>query len=89
MPKSLMKSYSIDTRLLKPTDIFVAIEGESRDGHDFVSEAFRKGASSAIVRENYAGREPNLIRVPDTLKALQDIAHEHFLAMAAQRLTHQ
>lgn len=81
-----MKSYSIDTRTLKTGDIFVAIVGENRDGHDFVSEAFKQGASAAIVQNNYSGNEKNLIRVPDTLKALQDLAHEHLIRMPAKRV---
>lgn len=81
-----MKSYSIDTRTLKPGDIFVAIKGEQFDGHDFVEEAFQKGASQAIVREDYTWNRPNLTRVPDTLKALQDLAHKHLLKMPAKRV---
>lgn len=81
-----MKSYSIDTRTLKPGDIFVAIEGENFDGHNFVEEAFQKGASWAIVRQDYAWERPNLTRVPDTLKALQDLAHKYLLTMPAKRV---
>ncbi|MBL4818983.1 MAG: UDP-N-acetylmuramoyl-tripeptide--D-alanyl-D-alanine ligase [Deltaproteobacteria bacterium] len=81
-----MKTYSIDTRTIKPGDIFVAIKGETRDGHDFVTEAFAKEASSAIVAQDYEGQEANLIRVPDTLKALQDLAHEHLMQMPAKRV---
>src|SRR3989338_2125621 len=81
-----MKSYSIDTRTLKPGDIFVAIEGETFDGHNFVEEAFQKGASWAIVRQDYAWERPNITRVSDTLKALQNLAHEHLLQMPAKRV---
>ncbi len=81
-----MNTYSIDTRTLQPGDIFVAIKGEARDGHDFVSEAFNKGASAAIVEEKYPGTEKNLMHVPDTLRALQDLAHEHLMKMHAKRV---
>ncbi|MES2504193.1 MAG: UDP-N-acetylmuramoyl-tripeptide--D-alanyl-D-alanine ligase [Myxococcota bacterium] len=81
-----MKSYCFDTRILVPGDIFVAIHSEKRDGHDFVAEAYQKGASAAIVHEGYPGSEPDLIRVPDPLRAFQNLAHEHLLSMPARRV---
>ena len=39
----------IDTRKLATGDVFAALPGERVDGHDFVSEAARKGASAALV----------------------------------------
>jgi UDP-N-acetylmuramoyl-tripeptide--D-alanyl-D-alanine ligase len=45
---------SIDTRTLEPGDLFVAIKGEARDGHDFVRAAFEKGAAAAVVDEAHA-----------------------------------
>ena len=58
---------SIDTRSLQPGDLFVALVGE-RDGHDYVEDAFSKGAAAAIVSRPMVG---NTILVPDTLKALE------------------
>ena len=58
---------SIDTRILQPGDLFVALVGE-RDGHDFVETAFAKGAAAALVSRPMAG---NAIVVDDTLKALE------------------
>lgn len=80
-----MNTYSIDTRTLNPGDIYIALEGENQNGHDFIAEAFKKGASKAIVRQDYVGDGP-LIRVPDTLKALQEIAHKHLMQMPAKRI---
>lgn len=34
---------SIDTRTLEPGDVFFAIQGEARDGHEFVRAALQKG----------------------------------------------
>jgi UDP-N-acetylmuramoyl-tripeptide--D-alanyl-D-alanine ligase len=58
---------SIDTRSLKPGDLFVALQGE-RDGHDYVAEAFAKGAAGALVSHDTCGG--NVLRVDDTLAAL-------------------
>jgi UDP-N-acetylmuramoyl-tripeptide--D-alanyl-D-alanine ligase len=41
---------SIDTRTLKPGEVFVALKGERFDGHAFVQAAFKAGATLAIVR---------------------------------------
>ncbi|NNU15053.1 UDP-N-acetylmuramoyl-tripeptide--D-alanyl-D-alanine ligase [Parvularcula sp. ZS-1/3] len=62
---------SIDTRTLQPGDIFVALEAE-RDGHNFVPQAFEKGAAAAIVTREIAGG-PCLI-VNDTLRAVEAMA---------------
>ena len=59
---------SIDTRTLAPGDLFVALRGESGDGHAHVAEAFARGAAAAMVHEDVSG-EP-LLRVDDTLAAL-------------------
>ncbi len=59
---------SIDTRTLKPGDLFVALK-DARDGHDFVRAAFAQGAVAALVSREIAASGPQLI-VPDTLAAL-------------------
>lgn len=38
-----------DTRTLLPGELFIALRGEARDGHDFVSAACEKGACAALV----------------------------------------
>ena len=40
--------FAIDTRALRPGEVFVALS-DARDGHDFVTEAFARGAAAAIV----------------------------------------
>jgi UDP-N-acetylmuramoyl-tripeptide--D-alanyl-D-alanine ligase len=45
---------SIDTRTLRPGDLFFAIRGEARDGHDFVADALGRGAGAAVVAESRA-----------------------------------
>ena len=68
-----------DTRSLRPGDFFVALRGLRFDAHDFVAEAFQKGAGGAIVERGCAGSaQPTgggVIEVDDTTKALQDLAH--------------
>ncbi|MEM1382260.1 MAG: UDP-N-acetylmuramoylalanyl-D-glutamyl-2,6-diaminopimelate--D-alanyl-D-alanine ligase [Pseudomonadota bacterium] len=66
---------SIDTRSLAPGELFVALEGENRDGHAFVADALAKGAGAALVTrrpEDVAADAPLLV-VGDTLAGLQAI----------------
>ncbi|MGD9543276.1 MAG: UDP-N-acetylmuramoylalanyl-D-glutamyl-2,6-diaminopimelate--D-alanyl-D-alanine ligase [Methylocystis sp.] len=67
---------SIDTRTLQPGDLFFAIKGETRDGHDFVRTAFEKGAAAAVVDEAHAaelaGAGP-LFVVKDVQKSLESL----------------
>ena len=64
-----------DTRILQPGDIFVALEGENFDGHNFVAQAIDKGAVALVVSRQLALDQniPQFI-VPDTLVAYQQIA---------------
>ena len=64
---------SIDTRQIKKGDLFIAIKGKNFDGHNFLYEAFKKGAVAAIVNDEGCKDFP-LIVVDDTLKALQNMA---------------
>ena len=63
---------SIDSRTLKPGDLYIALTGDRLDGHAFVEAAFKAGAAGAIVRKDFKGDFP-LVRVEDTFKALQEL----------------
>ena len=67
---------SIDSRGLNPGDIFVALRGPNRDGHDFVQAALERGAAAVIVDRDVPAlpKGPPLLRVPDTLVALEALA---------------
>ena len=43
---------STDTRTIKTGDVFVALEGENFDGHNFITQAENQGAIAVIVRED-------------------------------------
>jgi UDP-N-acetylmuramoyl-tripeptide--D-alanyl-D-alanine ligase len=80
--EAVAMGYSIDSRTLNPGDLFIAIAGDRFDGHDFVEAALEKGAVGAVVHSNkkYPGDARRVLRVEDTLKALQS------LGAAARRL---
>ena len=43
---------AIDSRMVRPGSMFVALPGERVDGHEFVQEAFNRGASVALVHQD-------------------------------------
>jgi UDP-N-acetylmuramoyl-tripeptide--D-alanyl-D-alanine ligase len=73
-PAAAITGFSIDTRTLRPSDVFAALKAE-RDGHDFVPAAFAGGAAAALVSNAYARRPGDgaLLRVADPLNALEAI----------------
>jgi UDP-N-acetylmuramoyl-tripeptide--D-alanyl-D-alanine ligase len=77
--------YSIDSRTIRPGELFFAVKGEKMDGHDFVVQSLQGGASAAVIaREKFsevlsrvapaAQSSLPLILVEDTLIALQLLA---------------
>ncbi|MAZ76112.1 MAG: UDP-N-acetylmuramoylalanyl-D-glutamyl-2, 6-diaminopimelate--D-alanyl-D-alanine ligase [Micavibrio sp.] len=63
---------SIDTRTIQEGDLFVALEGEAGNGHDYVVQAIESGACAAIVSREVEGvSEDKLLIVKDTLKAME------------------
>ena len=73
----LASGYSIDSRTIRPGDVFFAVKGEKMDGHDFVHQAMEKGAVAAVVSRDKVSQLPSTlprIEVEDTLLALQRLA---------------
>jgi UDP-N-acetylmuramoyl-tripeptide--D-alanyl-D-alanine ligase len=68
---------SIDSRTLARGELFVAIAGPRFDGHDFLADAAARGAVAAVVhRDGPAAEGLELLRVPDTTRALADLARQ-------------
>src|ERR1051326_3368707 len=65
---------SIDTRTLRPGDLFVALKGDTRDGHDFVRAAFDARASAALVSRQCKEVSGPELGVANSLRGLEDLA---------------
>jgi len=67
---------SIDSRTLAKSDAFFAIQGENRDGHEFVGGALKAGAGLAVVARGQEQRFSGapLLIIPDVLEGLRDLA---------------
>lgn len=73
--------YSIDSRTIRPGELFFAVRGPRFDGHNFVREAFDVGACGAIIAAE------RLERFPDVLRSkLMAVSNPPDPAVALQRL---
>jgi len=78
-PLARVAGVSIDSRTLRPGELFVAIHGPRHDGHDHVASALERGALAAVVAEAQLGRYPGwitdrCIAVGETFAALKQFA---------------
>lgn len=62
---------TFDSREVGPGDLFIALSGETTDGHRFVAQAFEQGAAGALVSRPVDGPH---VRVADTMAALEAMA---------------
>jgi UDP-N-acetylmuramoyl-tripeptide--D-alanyl-D-alanine ligase len=70
---AMVTGWSVDSRTLQPGELFFALRGPLHDGHAFVGEVLRRGAVAAVVEEG-GGEIGPVLRVEDTLRALQRLA---------------
>lgn len=75
-----VKSVTSDSRNITPGAVFVAISGTKQDGHQFIDDAFQKGAVAAIVSKKYhpLHRTQPIFAVEDTRLALSELAAEFY-----------
>jgi len=71
-----------DSRAIRGGEIFFALRGENFDGNNYALKALEAGAAWAVINEDaeipgQAGNDERLIRVPDPLTTLRDLAVWH------------
>ncbi|MEO4054920.1 UDP-N-acetylmuramoyl-tripeptide--D-alanyl-D-alanine ligase [Solibacillus sp. CAU 1738] len=74
--ETVVTGISIDTRTIEEGDLFVPFRGEAVNGHQFVEQAFEKGAAASLwlIDEPNPPEDRPLIFVDDAEKALQQMA---------------
>jgi UDP-N-acetylmuramoyl-tripeptide--D-alanyl-D-alanine ligase len=72
-PRSECAGAAIDSRKIQGGEIFFALPGTRTDGHRFVGVAAAQGAGAVVVQEDVSA-DTAIVRVDDSLKALQDLA---------------
>lgn len=69
------RGVGIDSRTLRTNDLFWAVRGESRDGHEFVADAILGGAAGVVAEpEKVANVIGPIVQVRDSLEALWNFA---------------
>ncbi len=81
-PARTVRRPAVDSRAVEPGDLFFALSGEARDGHEFLTAALERGASGVVVQAGrplpfFPGRGAGVIEVPDPLLALGALAAWH------------
>lgn len=72
-PDAQASGVAIDSRVVRTGNVFIAMPGESVDGHEYIAQAVAKGAVGAIVSRS--GSYPcSVIMVEDTKLALANLA---------------
>ena len=70
---TFFKNISTDTRAISKGDVFLALEGPNYDGHDFINEAFDKGASCVISEKDLTGK--TYIKTENSFLFLEKLAN--------------
>lgn len=86
LPNVPIKGIALDSRLVKPGFLFVAMKGESLDGHQFISKAIENGATAVVGDKPLEGFAAPYIRVENSRQALTWLAAA-FYDWPARKLT--
>ncbi len=71
-PSALIRGFSIDSRKVREGDVFFALKGQNHDGHDFILDAYGRGAVGAVSERHVDPPEDRfLIKVGSTIEALR------------------
>jgi UDP-N-acetylmuramoyl-tripeptide--D-alanyl-D-alanine ligase len=74
------KAYKVttDSRKVEPDAVFFALKGERFDGNDFALEVAEQGVASLVVSDRPSLPDhPRILKVKDSLQAMQELAHYH------------
>ena len=79
-----------DSRKVEKGNLFVAFKGEKSDGHDFIDDSIKKGASAIVCEKQFSGdnlsKEITLFKVADTRKALAFLSN-NFYEKPSEKIT--
>ena len=76
-PERELGSVVIDSREVRPGDLFVAYRGERLDGHDYISAALDRGAACCLAERVPEGEERCVLLVGNVQTALEQIAEAY------------
>ncbi len=70
----IINNASINSKIIKPYDIFFGINGKNFDGNKFADDALKKKASFCIIDKNYSKKNSRKITVNNSLKMLTNFS---------------
>tara|TARA_B100001248_G_scaffold196491_1_gene151123 strand:- start:11319 stop:14138 length:2820 start_codon:yes stop_codon:yes gene_type:complete len=70
----IINNASINSKIIKPYDIFFGINGKNFDGNKFADDALKKKASICIIDKNYTKKNPRKITVNNSLKMMTNFS---------------
>jgi UDP-N-acetylmuramoyl-tripeptide--D-alanyl-D-alanine ligase len=81
----LCNGFSTDSRMVQPGNLFIALHGETFDGHNFITKAVESGAGAIIADAKWAESNPIMLSslntprliVEDTVRSLGQLANAH------------
>ncbi|MFQ5485969.1 MAG: Mur ligase domain-containing protein, partial [Desulfobacterales bacterium] len=85
-PDHIFTGICIDSRQIRPPEIFICISGKNYDGHSFAFDALNKGVAGLVINTEKFGdlhllqktkKRIVCVAVKDTIKALGDLALFH------------
>ncbi len=86
VPDIQISGISIDSRTVKPGDLFVAMTGGNVDGHDYIQKAIENGAAAVVGKQDLSGLSVPYIRLENPRQALTFLAAA-FYNWPARKLT--
>lgn len=87
---AMVTGICIDSRKVKPGDLFIPLVGANVDGHKYISKAFELGAVATLCSDlSYFTNDNNILMVEDVLGSLQSLAssYREYLALTIIAIT--
>ena len=79
IPATPIKNIQLHSGNVKPGDLYIAVYGTQADGHDFIPEALKNGASAIITNERDVGSLPvPQVKVSNPRKAASFVAAKYY-----------
>ena len=79
IPEVLISGLSINSKTIKKGDLFIALQGTSKNGHSYITDAINSGAAAIIANKSYTEKVTiPIIKVENSRKALSIIASEYY-----------
>lgn len=86
IPDLRVNGIALDSRLVEAGNLFIAMQGGQVDGHEYIDDAFERGAVAVIGTEPPANGMENYVQVGDSRRALAQLSAA-FYGHPARKLT--